>query len=250
MQHSSLQYSDPKKQQQADIRDLFRQGSNFPIKTGTEAGLSRNGGNMNRRYLQMNSERYNHEIAFNGDVWVAVDKKIIVPRSVRKAKVPLAKGVKRVGMGHDPCLASMTFDHVDRKIGTVSVACTHYPTKGRLPRDPNHDVNKAAAQDINDWFEKNSSGDKLAFLNGDFNMNDAKQDWSFGEDFLSLGDELKEYPNSGHGPIDGFMSYNKDKRVSGKAIYSLDDRQMFQFSDHWVVRGVWEIADLKEGTKK
>ena len=81
-QHSSLQFSDSHKQQKADIRDLFAKGQQYPIKTGTEAGLDRTGGNMNRHYLLQYADEFNHVLHFARDNWVAVDRAIIVPGSV------------------------------------------------------------------------------------------------------------------------------------------------------------------------
>jgi len=247
MQHASLQFSDRKPQQREDIHDLFEQGKSYPIKTGTEAGADKTGDNMNRPFLQEFAKEYDHAIHFAADNWIAIDRSIIKPKSLTRGNVFLISNDDMVGHGHDRILCTMEFDHVDDRIGHLSIGAVHYPTKTRNPSDPNWDIAKACAEGINRWMIKEGAGSNLSFVNGDFNMADnlERQDWAFGGKFTSMADELEAWQGSGHGPIDGFCSYDRDGRVSAHRFTVLDDREMFQHSDHFVCRGVWEVRHNK-----
>lgn len=246
MQHSSLQFSDSPNQQRRDIRDLFEQGTEYPIKTGTEAGgpVATSNPNKNKEFLYEFAQKFNHAIQFGGDSWVAIDRSIIVPQSLDKGKLFIMKNDQVVGHGADRIMPWLAFDHVDSGIGHCSVGSVHYPTKGATPGTPNFDVNKKIAAAIDGWLEEVASGRDLGFVNGDFNMPDRTTDWARGHNFTSMADELKAWANTGHGPIDGFCSCDLDGRVSAKSFKVLDDKEFFQFADHFVCRGVWKIKLL------
>lgn len=247
MQHSSLQYSDTPKQQEIDIRDLFERGTGYPIKTGTEAAIDKGSPSMNYENLVKYAREYDHILKVARDNWVAIDRKIVVPASAVKSEVFLVSNDDMIGPGHDRVLAAIEFDHVNPGIGHISVGAIHYATKGRVPGDPNYDINKVSARKLNAWMKKEGAGTNLSFLNGDFNMLDNRenQDWAFGGDFTSMADELKAWENTGHGPIDGFCSYDADGRVKAHRFDVLTDKEFPQHSDHYVCRGVWEIRHLK-----
>ena len=247
MQHTSLQYSDPTRQQREDINDLFEQGKSFPIKTGTEGASDKGSDNMNHPFLREFAKEYNHVIHIVRDNWIAIDREIIRPGTLVKGDVFLVSNDDMVGHGHDRVMATVEFDHVDKGVGHMSLGAVHYPTKTRGPSDPNWDIAKACAAGINRWMVKEGAGANLSFVNGDFNMadNQERQDWAFGGKFTSMADELEAWQNTGHGPIDGFCSYDRDGRVKAKRFNVLDDTEMFQHSDHFVCRGVWEVRHPK-----
>jgi|SRR6478609_3571448 len=247
MQHTSLQYSDPSPAQRQDIHDLFEQGKSFPIKTGTEGASDKGSDNMNNPFLREFAKEYNHAIHIVRDNWVAIDRAIIKPGSLVRGSLFLISNDDMVGPGHDRVLCTIEFDHIEPGVGHLSVGAIHYATKSRKPSDPNWDINKVCGQKLSAWMVKEGAGKNLAFLNGDFNMSDAdpKQDWAFGGPFTSMADELNAHQNTGHGPIDGFCSYDRDGRVKAKRFNVLDDKEMFQHSDHFVCRGTWEIQHLK-----
>jgi len=240
-QHTSLQFSDSLAQQKHDVRSLFANGVLYPIKTGTESGND----NALNDLVKAEAAEFNHIVHFFRGNWVAIDRKIIKPGSVKKGSVFVAKASDVVGPGHDSGFATVAFDHVDPRIGRVNQAAAHYPTKGSRPGDPNYKITKKYAEEISKWMAKVGAGSDLAFVNGDFNMDDAKLDWAHGGNFTSMGDELKKHPNTGHGPIDGFASYDKDGRVKANGYRVLNDTQRKMFSDHFVCIGAWEITHLK-----
>lgn len=242
VQHTSLQFSDDRRQQNHDCRTLFEKGGRYPIKTGTESGPE----TFLQDYLRQYAHEFNHEIVFSRGVWVAVDKKIIKPRTMRKGEVFVVSNDQLVGRQHDRTIAWMSFQHVDERIGKVAQAATHYSTKGRTPGDPNYDTNKMIAEALDVWFKKNAKGRGIAFANGDFNMLDTvdKQDWAFGGPWTSMADELDNHQDTGHGPIDGMCSYNRDGRVKAKRFEVLRDNKLHMHTDHYVCRGAWSIKHL------
>lgn len=244
VQHTSLQFSDPRKQQEKDVRTLFAKGIAHPIKTGTEAGPSTPDKNANRQLLLHFAREYNHEICFGADNWIAVDRSIIVPGTVVKGDVFIVDNQKMRGNGHDRRMATFEFDHVDPRIGGLGFAAIHGALQGSKPGQVNTWINREIAEAIAAWMRRAGRGTDLAFVHGDFNINDKLHDWAFGRDFTSMADLLKTHPGTGHGPIDGFAKYDRDARVKARQFKVLGDRDLFMHSDHKVVRGVWEIGHL------
>ena len=245
MQHSSLQFSDTREQQKKDIEDLFEHGQQFPIKTGTEAGPDAPEHNANRVLLKEIAADFKHNLQFGTDSWIAVDRGIVKEGSFRRDAVFVADNDETWGRGHDSVFATVSFEHIDPRLARIGVAACHYPLRGVHPGDVNYAINRRYADKLGAWMKRAGMGSNLAFINGDFNVNDALADWNYGNNFTSMGDELGQHPNTGHGPIDGFCSYNRDGRVSAGWFKVLDDSEFFQFSDHFVVRGAWEIKHLK-----
>lgn len=243
-QHSSLQFSDSSKQQLHDIQKIFEEGKRFPIKTGTEAGPDASSQNMNRAHLRNVARKHKHTIRFARDNWIAVDNSIIVPKTFKAGQVFVADNSETVGRGHDSVFCTVQFQHTTPGVGTIAQAACHYPTKGRTKRDPNWRINQRYANEIQKWILTAGAGPRLAFVNGDFNMLDNKSDWAFGNDWTSIADELKAWQNTGHGPIDGMASYDRDRRVKAKAFNVLDDKEFFLHTDHFLARAAWQIRLL------
>lgn len=241
MQHSSLQFSDTPAQQHQDIHDLFALGGDYPIKTGTEAGS-----NKNADFLKKFAKEFDHALHIVRANWIAVDRSIIKKGTLTKAEVFVIDNDHLVGKMHDRVMATMSWDHIDPIIGQLSIGACHYPTKGARPGDPNYRANVLYADKIATWMKGVGRGRKIAFANGDFNMPDRTLDWSFGNNFTSMADELKAWQNTGHGPIDGFCSYDRDHRVKAKKFQVLTDKEFPQFSDHYVCRGVWEVNEAPQ----
>lgn len=249
MQCTPLQFTDTSTQQESDIRAIFERSSNFPIKMGTEAGPGP-GGMRNRDLLTEYAKEYDHVINFGGDAWIAVDQSIMVRNSVSKEDVFLADNDELATKGADRVMPTISFDHKTPGVGRIHAASVHYPTKGATKGSPNWNVNAKMAKGISDWMVRVASSSDLAFVGGDFNMPDRNTDWSFGRKFTSMADELKAWANTGHGPIDGFCSFNGDRRVSAHKFTVLNDKQFKLHTDHYVCRGVWNIQLTKAPTAK
>lgn len=242
-QHTSLQFSDDRDLQVADVEQLFKKGKAFPLKSGTESGRE----TASRGALIECAKDYNHAIKFGRSNWVAVDKAIVKPGSLKKDVVFVVSNDTLVGHQHDRDFPYITFTHADARLGRISVAGFHYSTKGREKSDPNNDTNEMYADKIGEWMRKSARGTAIALGAGDFNMLDPlqRQDWAFGRNFTSMADELGKYKNTGHGPIDGFVSFDKDGRVKAKKFEVLTDADMKMFTDHYVCRGTWTVRHLK-----
>ncbi len=239
-QHTSLQYSDSPAQQEHDVKALFEKGKLFPIKTGTESGPETAYYELLKHY----AKKHNHALHIVRENWVAVDRAIIKPGSVHKGEVFVASNDDVVGHMHDRILTTLSFTHRDTRFGRIAQGAAHYPRRGAKPGQPNYDINVLYAKRIHSWMKAANGRGTLSFVNGDFNMLDNKTDWDFGKGFTSMGDELKKNPNTGHGSIDGFASYDKDSRVKAKKLEVLNDKKMFMNTDHYVVRGWWTVRYL------
>ncbi len=241
-QHVSLQFNDTRSQQEHDARQLFLKGQDFPIKTGTEAGTD----TTNYDLLSRFAKEFNHVIHFDRSNWVAIDRKIIKPNSLKLGSVFVVDNARVVGHSYDRGFPTVEFTHTSPGVGRIAQAAVHYPKDGRTPDQPNYDINRMYAKAIYGWMQEASIAKALSFVNGDFNMPDNRSDWSFGTGWTSLADELKAWQNTGSdfGPIDGFASFDSDRRVSAKSFTVLDDSEMFMNTDHFVCRGAWEITNL------
>jgi len=242
-QHTSLQFSDPDNHQVADVEKLFKKGKAFPLKTGTESGRE----TATRKALIECAQDYGHAIEFGRSNFVAVDKSIVKKGSLKKDTVFVVSNDLLVGHQHDRDFPFISFTHVDERLGRISVAGFHYSTKGREQGDPNNDTNEMYAVKIAEWMRKSARGTAIALGAGDFNMLDPlkRQDWAFGQNFTSMADELGTYKNTGHGPIDGFVSFDKDGRVKAKKFEVLTDADLHLFTDHYMCRGTWTVRHLK-----
>lgn len=249
MQHTSLQFSDNRRQQEKDVQSLFAKGIAHHVKTGTEAGPSPVDKNANRFLLRFYAKEYNHAIHFAGDNWIAINRDIIQPDTLVRSSVFVMDNQRTAGSGFDRIMPTLQFDHVNPRVGGLAFGAIHYNTKGRKKGDPNFWVNREYAQQIDTWMKRVHRGGDIPFVSGDFNMSDKKSDWAFGHDWTSMGDELKRHLKTGHGDIDGFASYDKSKRVRARGFQVLRDNRMFMHTDHFVCRGVWEIGLLPANRK-
>ncbi len=241
MQHTSLQFSDSRAQQAHDVEQLFKKGKDFPIKTGTEASDS----NALFELLRTAARDYDHVLHNARGNFIAIDRKIIKPGTLRRGSVFVIDNSKLVGKMHDRVMPTVVFTHVDPRIGRVAQSTAHFATKGAKPGDPNYKANVLYSRKIAEWMKAAGRGSAISFNNGDYNMHDRNLDWANGGPYTSMADELNAWQNTGHGPIDGFCSYDRDGRVKAKTFKVLDDSEMKMYTDHFVCRGIWTIRHLR-----
>ena len=241
--HFSMQYSDNAKQHAFDTEKIFKhaRSRNAAWFTGTESS--------EREWWAMiveAADKYGYKLHQNRGNFVAVDKEIIKKGSWLTGDVFVMDNDKVVGPGHDSDFPWVTFQHKNERIGTISVAAIHYPTKGRTPSDPNHWVNKLYAEVLGKWALAKGKGAALVFVGGDFNMADNKQlDLFFDQPLTTYGDELGRWPNTGHGPIDAMATYDPDVRVECTGYNVLDDKKFFLHTDHFGIQGRVKVELLK-----
>lgn len=180
-QHTSLQFSDPPRQQEHDVRKLFAKGEKFPIKTGTESGRD----NALFDLVDHYAKKHNHIVHHGQGNWVAIDREIIKPKSrPKKDRIHVVRNDVLFGQQADREFPTIQFIHADPRMGVFGVAGFHYSTHGKLPHDPNYDTNMMYAGKIAKWMEEAARGTNIAIGAGDFNMVDKmpRQDWPSARD--------------------------------------------------------------------
>lgn len=226
--HCSMQYNDTDQQHASDINTLF--GRKYDVITGTEAG--KGAGNMNVE-LRRAAEKYGYVISLhrNYGTWVAV-KKTIVAKDARFSVRHALDGTAKYGA------KGVVFAEWDMgpTFGKFAVASVHYVTRagaGTVTRKAQLDLKYANA--IEGWV-KALPDEFSAFVAGDFNLRDQPNDWFKGQiPMATCWDDLKLWPNTGHGNIDGVARHKADARVRFTGARVLDDGDLFLNTDHFVV---------------
>lgn len=248
IQHSSMEVFDTKAEQRADAVKVMGTGSD--VICGTEAGPDNR---ALRRALRRQAWKNGYYIHFGGksDSWIAIKQDICVEGVKPKWGYDhIFDSAKAVGDPNGPYgargIAYGVFAH--KTIGVVSVGTSHFLTKGRTrsqtPRGEfNHyDMNTKLAKDIGAWARRFGKSTALAFFTADANIPDNKDDVFRGEPLTTSWDELKKWPDTGHGTIDIIASYDKDGRVrcvSGTVLTYLELN-----SDHKTVVAIYEVSPL------
>lgn len=233
--HASLQYSDTLAQKKHDVRKLF--AFDTPIITVTEVGEA-----DYWAILQLACKLHDFKATRYRSNAIMVSKDIIKPGSWKTGHVFVKDTSLVVGKGHDSAFPWATWEHTQPGVGIISGGAGHYPTHGQTPAEPNFDVNREYAEKVSEWAIEKGKGSNLAFFAADFNMPDQKaQDVFFGGPLTTAADELKAWESTGHGPIDGIASYNRDGRVKAKSFEVFTDKENHLFSDHFPVKAVFEI---------
>jgi GH25 family lysozyme M1 (1,4-beta-N-acetylmuramidase) len=257
--HASLEFSDTPAQHTADIEKIFAHEKARGARwiTGTEAG--RGATNTNEELARI-GRAHGYAVflpSANTDCWVAVAEDFIEGQWTTGY-------IKVIGSSRD---TGDPHRHAERGVvwvqfatssyGTISVAAAHHLTHGRSPGAEQHDEpgdpvdhfaeNKKLSKAIADWALERSAGRNLAFFGGDTNMGDKSADVFFGAPLTTLWDELKKWPDTGHGTIDVIASCDNDRRVIGKSCRALDDEELALHMDHFLVDGEFLVRPLRSG---
>lgn len=237
--HVSMQFKDSKDQIRKDFEKIFDRAVNHGYwwVTGTEMGEDANA-KIGKEVADEHGYRW--ALQQGQDCWIAVDRKRIVKDSFSTSWVKVVDG--EAGKYTNKGCFGVHFKNDD--LGKIHVAAAHYLTKGRPnPSDPaygqNTSKNKKIAQAIGDFAKKY---DGLVFYGGDQNIVDKSDDTFFGEPLTTTWDELKKWPNTGHGNIDVLASADKNKNVKAKWSKVLDDSEFKLASDHFFVEGGWTVS--------
>lgn len=246
MGHLSLQFSDGPLQWRSDAEKVF--GLGYDWVTGTEAG-----DDDDWPILLDAANRMGYKIARFRSNWVAVNKAIIRKGTWKVGSVITADNDLTVGRGHDTCIIGATFEHRNPGIGTVTVLCSHYPRFGRPDGNAEYSANlkytTATGHEVGAMMERLGAGLDLCFYGGDQNIVDKNTDTFFGAPATSCWDDLKVYPNTGHGNIDVIARFNKDARVKIKGARAFDDKQSFFNTDHFLIQARYTVR-LLDTTKE
>jgi GH25 family lysozyme M1 (1,4-beta-N-acetylmuramidase) len=241
--HASLQYSDTERQKRHDATIIFRRASRKDLTwvTGTEAGEA-----DTWSALTLAADNFGYKIHRHRSNWVAVDQNIIKPGTWETGEVFVMDNDRVAGPGHDSAFPWVRFQHINERIGQISVAGAHYPTKGRLPSDPNFWVNQEYAKALGAWAAEHGQGTALAFVGGDFNMPDIpdRPDIFFDQPLTTASAEVGKIFNTGHGPIDHISSYDNDARVEATDWRVYDDKKLSLYTDHYFCEADYDVRLL------
>lgn len=243
LMHASMQFSDTNAQHRNDASAVFKyaKAKGVVFLTGTEGG-----GTSLTKAIQDAAKVNGFALNLHrAGEWVAVnkDKATVTGKGFDGPYIPGTTGLKASQGGHAPRgVAWTTADVPD--VGSVTVGAMHYLTARSVAAGKA--TNQAMVDGIAKWGKDKGKGRGLVFIQGDVNLDDAKQDVFKGEPFRSVWDELGKWPGTlgtkARGrTIDVSASYNADGRVSAKSGVVLDDSQLRLATDHFPLVAVYTI---------
>lgn len=243
--HLSLQFSDNRVQQTADLEKVFARG--YDVLTGTEAGHVKT--DWNQQEVTRCAAKYGYVVSnpVGIDTWTAVKKSLIVGTPVIRMIHVLEQSSKfsppPPGRWGDKGLAIVEWD-MGKTFGHFAVSSSHPLTWGGAGKDLKVKTDKIYATAIRDWNAALPKGTE-AFACGDWNRNDRTNDVFMGiAPFITMADELKRWEDTGHGPIDAIAREKISTRVKCKAFRVLDDTEVSFNTDHFLVEAEYEITAL------
>jgi hypothetical protein len=248
--HASLQFDDTDAEADHDLRLITQ--LDIDILCGTESGDK-----ARRKIVRKRLELAGYKVYIpddDCDSWIAVRKDLIGDGWG-------ASYIQVHGTGkemHDPHhyaskgVVKVEFDH--RKLGHVGIVTSHYlrfsgkagAAQHDKPGDPvDHRAwSRKLANALTGSLLREAEGKGIGFFTADTNMLDENKDVVFGAPLTTCWDELGKHPNTGHGNIDVIASVDKDKRVTCHDAYVLNDRELFLYSDHFLVIAVYDVHTL------
>lgn len=236
LQLTPMKFSDSDEEIEHDGHVLFSRGKN--LLGGTEAG----GAKVNHvaEILSDLADHYGYRWFHHGNCWGAIDRKVILGGSFRvKYSGDVIKAGQGVGRHDARGLLSAHWE--TPHLGPQSLLVMHLLTQGRVPSDPNFNLNGLLLREVAKWGRKYGKGRGLAWYMGDQNIPDTKYDTFRGGPFTSFQDELNKHEGTGHGPIDVIASYNGDGRVEPVFIDSHPDREIRLHTDHYLTEGAAKV---------
>lgn len=242
--HLSLQFSDTDKQRAFDINLLFSR--KYDVITGTEAGHTVSTTN---EYLKAAANKYGYVLSWHRgyDTWVAVKKTIVFRNWRTGAEHALDRSSKTKptppGRWGDKGVVWATWD-MGPTFGEFGVASVHNLTWGGAGTALKNSSDIKYAEVMNKWVLSQPAA-QSTFIGGDFNRNDKTGDVFRGKVAArTCWDDLKVWPNTGHGPIDAIARMTADSRVRCVAARVLDDGDLFFYGDHFLVEAEYEVRAI------
>lgn len=243
--HLSGEVHDSLRQQRADVdkvwdRILARDTWWMSLtETGRESGL--------HDLHQEKAREHGFHFYVSRDVGIVVDKSRVEKGSWEADWHMAVDNDKVVGPGHDLGVLRATWRNVH--IGRTTDLVLHAATKGSPVRDREHRVNlehnRELMRVVGALGRRYGKGASLVFSAGDHNITDHNADVYLGQaDFLTLGDELKKWPSTGHGDIDVISSWKPDARVRAAQWRALNDQRFFLHGDHYYAEGAFWVKPV------
>lgn len=243
--HISMQFNDSPAQKRSDTNKIFARG--YDIITGTEAG-----GTALNVALRDAAKAHGYYVHVTGtyDTWVAMRQTLahggyltgqehVMQRARHtRPKPPGIWGPKAL------VWASWTMPGY----GRITVGSVHLLTKKGAGARLKKSSDRKFARTANRWGRRHGRGTNVVLVAGDFNLSDRRFDlfkmWRGRAPFLTCWDELREWPNTGHGNIDAVARYIPDKRVRCVGARVLNNKVLHLYTDHFVVEAEYEIKSL------
>lgn len=227
-----MQYSDKRHQHVEDAETVFSRRAHAVAGTEADPGL--------RAILRRAATRHGYLFAAWRGEWIGVRSSLVDGGWNTGGRV-FVESYEGHGKHSDRGICTVAF--TNHQLGRLHFGVGHYLTKGRAPADPNYKLNTRMAEGIGKWGQQVGAGSDLVFYAGDQNISDRRADTFRGEPFTSIQDELREYENTGHGPIDVWASYDRDGRVKGVSVDVLAPGVLH--SDHYGVEAVYQVRKLQ-----
>ena len=182
------------------------------------------------------------------DAWIAVRSKLIGHGWSAGYRELWGTG-QQMGDPHHYDAKGLTlvqFDHP--ALGHVVLSEVHYMRTAVTPDKAKHiAVNKKLAVAMSNALHTTASGtNAVGFVGLDSNMIDEHSDVFFGLPLTTCWDELKRYPDTGHGNIDAVASCDWHKRVKCVSAEVLDDKEFFLHQDHYIVVAYYDVIKLDQ----
>lgn len=250
--HCSMQYSDPSKAKDADVKKIFSGAEPLgrpQIITGTEAGGRKSADLRRFLYRAAQTNDYTMVIPDNGhgDGWIAVANELIAVDHHFRFGFEEVVGAGEGEGGHQTrgiTWASFPAELEGERLGRITVGASHYLRYGRRPGDANYALNGELIDAVGRWARQAGKGKDLVFYGCDTNINDRKDDTFRGKPLTSCWDELGKYQNTGAGPIDVIASYDDDVRVRCLEARALSDKVLDLHTDHLPVLARYAVKVL------
>lgn len=232
----ALQFSDSVAQRRRDANAIFKEADekNYWYILGTEA-LERE----TRQALNLAAKKYGWYVYIgNGtDTWAAVNLKYAKAGTLMGWTGPVV--VKGQAKKHAAKkTVRLTFFNED--IGWMNL----YPVHNLAGSDVENQKKHMAA--IGKDAKKEAAGLRLALMGGDGNVQDKKFDPTYDNGFVTCWDDLKKYPNTGHGCIDFIARWKADTRVRVVNAVVKGDKDFPLSTDHFMVVAVHAVQKLKK----
>lgn len=250
--HLSLEVFDSTAQAAADVAKVGKLRPH--LLGGTEAGEAEVK-EMLRDVL--GPKYYVFTASGGGDAWGAVRRSLVHSDIERTYKQIIASGKAMKDPHHYAAKGVLSIGWENNQLGPMGfVPGGHYLTKGRWkgqaqqdkPGDPVDHIaqNLKLAGAMADETLRLARGKGLAWMTADTNLvlRQQAEKAVAGRPLTVCWDEVKHYPNTGHGNIDGVFSCDSDGRTRCIQADALEDRDFFLNTDHFLVRTTYRTRKL------
>lgn len=245
MAHLSMETGDSRKQWEADLNVLFSRG--YDVVFGTES--KHNKKDWRKAVIADIAAKHGYltSVPDLHDTWVAVKKTLVASEWSVGSNFVLHSDSHYPGVPGPWGEKGVTWAswNMGKTYGKFAVAAVHYLTWGGTKTVAlKNKTDDQYATSIARWRSKLPSSVE-AFVGGDFNRNDKTYDVFRGKaPFITASDELKKWPNTGHGPIDGIAREKISDRVRCVRLRALDDKELKLNTDHFLVEVDYEVRAL------